>query len=439
MQLALVVWLALVVTARADDVIEAMPTITLADLLRAAQRDPPRVREALATLRRIASEQHLAEGAYYPRLTGEGTLGAQYDNRRVLPGESESGRIDSTSWAASASVTVDWPALDRARKHDVAAAKATTRAGEHGADERARSVTLEAVELYLRGLFAGELVRDAALTLDRRKQQQETIEALAKAGVRPKVDAVRARVDLLAASYALEVRQTDERAGFAALAASVGRAPEEGLRPLPLEADTFRGPSDVAAASALALTHRPEIAMQKEQLRALDESERAARAARLPTVGVIARGQALYFDVVRGAGIEGDQYAATGGAYLRYEGGDATVKRRRLVAQRRIDEARRALDATSLAIRAEAVDAAYAVARTRAQVEQATQVLEAAQVARTAQHERYAAGIASLLELLDAESIEQTARRARIEASRDHDLARARLLAVCGTLSARLR
>jgi outer membrane protein TolC len=415
------------------------PSITLAHLLRAAQRDPPAVLAALATLRRVSAEQSVAEAAYLPRLTGDGRLGTQYDNRGVLPGEAESGRIDSVSWLATATLNLDWTAIDVTRRHDIANARALTTAQRSAVLESRRAATMAAAELYLRALFAGELVGDAALTLNRRKQQQETIEALAKAGVRPTVDAVRARIDLVAASYTLDMRRTEEQAAFAALAASVGRAPEIGMRPAPLDAAVLVGPESVADTSALALQHRPELSQLRAQVQAFEKAAEAAWAGRLPSAGLYANGQASYLDVVRGSGIDGDQYVAGGGLYLRWQGGDAAVIRRRRAADGRVGEARRALQVSELGVRAEAVDAAYAAVRTRQQVEQANQVLEAAGVARTAQQQRYRAGVASLLELLDAESIEQTARRARIEAQRDHDLARARVLAVCGTLSERVR
>ncbi|MET0287431.1 MAG: TolC family protein, partial [Polyangiales bacterium] len=278
----------------------------------------------------------------------------------------------------------------------------------------------------------------AELTLTRRKQQQETIEELTKAGVRPAVDAVRARVELLGASYLFKMRQTEQRAAFAALAASVGGEPERGLQPAALDGSVFAGPTDVAEASTLAQRHRPELAQLRAQVEQFDESERAARGQRAPTGGVFARGSTTYYDVVKGNGIDGDQYTGGGGVYLRWDAGDARIVRGRKVARARIEEARTRLKRTELSVRAEAVDAAYAVQRAQSMLDQANQVLEAAKAARTVQHERYGVGMASLLELLDAEAIEQNARRTRIEAMRDFDLSRARVLAVCGTLGEQL-
>ena len=50
------------------------------------------------------------------------------------------------------------------------------------------------------------------------------------------------------------------------------------------------------------------------------------------------------------------------------------------------------------------------------------------------QNGRYLAGLASLLELLDAEDLEQEARQRRIEAQRDEAIKSAQLLSACGML-----
>ena len=71
--------------------------------------------------------------------------------------------------------------------------------------------------------------------------------------------------------------------------------------------------------------------------------------------------------------------------------------------------------------------------------ERAVAVLRAAEVTREAQNGRYRAGVASMLELLDAENLEQQARRQRIEAERDYRIASARLLWAGGRLDALAR
>jgi outer membrane protein TolC len=79
------------------------------------------------------------------------------------------------------------------------------------------------------------------------------------------------------------------------------------------------------------------------------------------------------------------------------------------------------------------------VVRAKIDLERAVAVLRASEVARDAQNGRYRAGLASMLELLDAENLAQQSRRASIEAERDHRLAGVRLLWASGRLAALAR
>lgn len=420
------------ITPTVDDSSEPPPqTITLRELLRAARRNPPAVLSALATLKRVEAEQSLAEAAYLPRVTGEATLGMQYDNRRVLPSQP---RLNSTSVLATTAFTVDWTAVDFGRKNSIESARAASVAQTLGVKVSERSAMLAAAELYLHALAASELVADAELSVQRRAQQQEAIGELSRAGVRPSVDALRAGVELTAARYVSEMRRIEELASFAALAVAVGEEPERGLRPAALPEGSFDGPNAVREISALAREQRPELKQLREQIRVQQEAYAAAVAERWPIAGLFASGQASYYGLLQGAGIEGDQYGASAGMYARWNAADPGVFRLRKVAEGKLMEVQRQLQASELSIRGEAVETAYAAQRSRAQLEQAEQVLEAARATRTAQHERYGAGMASLLELLDAEALEQTARRSRIEAVRDNELARARVLGATGTV-----
>ncbi|HTU61402.1 MAG TPA: TolC family protein, partial [Polyangiales bacterium] len=272
-------------------------------------------------------------------------------------------------------------------------------------------------------------------SVERRTQQHATIESMAKAGLRPSVDALRASVELLEARYLSERRVIEEQASFAALAAAVGRAPEVGLRAEPLPPDALAGPQGVAAVSDMARRQRPELGQLRELIQVEQESYDAAGARRWPTAGVYASGSAQYHHILAGEGINGPIYGSAAGIFLRWNAADPLIIRQRTVASRRVDEARRKLGEAELAVRREAVDAAYGEQRARALLEQTEQVLVAARATRTAQLERYQAGVASLLELLDAEELEQSARRARIEAARDHEIAKANVLAATGTLA----
>jgi outer membrane protein TolC len=288
--------------------------------------------------------------------------------------------------------------------------------------------------LYFRALAAEELVRDAALSVERRSQQQEAIEELAKGGLRPGVDAVRASVDVVAARYLFEMRTIEQQAAFAALSYAMGSRPDSGTRPAELSQGRPTNSIGLPGAVTLAEKRHPELHRRRSVLEAAHERYEEAGARRWPTMGVFAFGQTSYFSVLQGQGIQGDQYLTQGGVFVRWEGANPSVRRNVGVASARVLEARRALETAVLDVQKEAADAWYAERRARAGLEQAERVSEVAGTTRTAQLERYRQGVASLLELLDAEALEQAGRRARIEARRDYDIACVRVLAAIGEL-----
>src|SRR4029078_5350874 len=109
--------------------------------------------------------------------------------------------------------------------------------------------------------------------------------------------------------------------------------------------------------------------------------------------------------------------------YLRWNGLDPAVWFRGGTTDAAAAEAQRQLATTVQTITTEAAQAVYALERARIDLQRATAVLDVARATRESQNGRYRSGLASLLELLDAENIEQEARQRRIEAERDHAIA----------------
>ena len=416
--------------ARADDSVDA-PTISLESVLRRAASDPPTVKLAVATLARYEAERRYAQGKYVPVLTALGTAGASYDNRLVLP---QLPRIDSTSLTAQGTVTLDFAALDLSREYTIDAAHAAERAAGFGADAARRDAMLAAAELYLRASAARALVADAELNVERRSNQLTAISDLTRAGIRPPVDAQRAEIEAVSARFVLEGRQEDLRAACAALSAAMGQSPARLLCPEPITMDRFHVSVSPTRARELAAHHRPELRRLSSVAEARREEHSAAIAARLPVLGVSASGTASYLDVKTGVGISGSQFGGTAVGYLRWTGLDPAVWFRGGVTDSAAAEAQQQLAASTQAITAEAVQAAYALERARIDLERAAAVLDIARATSESQNGRYRSGVASLLELLDAESIEQDARQRRIEAERDHAIAVTRLVAACGLL-----
>jgi outer membrane protein len=409
------------------------PDISLREALRRARTDAPAVATAAAAYVLRQAEHSATKGAYFPVLTVQGTSGFGFDNRLVLPGAP---RIDSKSLSAQASVGLDWAALDLARGARVDAAAALEHAQALAARTTQRDAVLLAAELYVQAAAAVELARDAELSLTRRSQQESAIAELVQAGTRSPLDMERAKIETLSARYAHAASKIDEVAACAALSAAVGRSATQPVHARPDGLQALELELSPASALAAARTDRPELASQSAVIDARQRDYGAAIAARLPTVGVTAMSSISYLDVRAGAGIDGHQYGGSALVYLRWSGLDPAVWTRANVAGAAVAQAERELAARQHAIATQAVAAAYAAARANSELERAIAVLHASETTREVQNGRYRAGVASMLELLDAENLEQQARRRRIEAERDHYLAGARLLWASGRLEA---
>lgn len=447
MRACLLVVLSVLVGATQPGHAQAEIALSLSEVLRRASEHPPDVALARANVKRARAALYTARGAYLPRMSVDGSSGLGYDNRATTPNKiivppdvppeqrddflryARTPRYEATTLTTQGSLTVDYTLVDASRRPTIDAAAQSADADAHDLADVRRRAQLVAVESYLTCLAADALLEDARLTVSRRTEQVEAIARLVQAGVRPSVDLTRAQIDLVAARHGVEVRAIEVDAARGTLAVAIGNDPGQPVRPIAIDDARWPEPRDPAATRTAAVAERPELARLTASLGARRAEHRAARAARLPTLGLLGSGNLSHADIWSGTGIQGIAYGASGALALRWTALEPSVWRRPRLTQAELSVAEQTLNRTSLTVRATATEAAYAVKRTHALLDQATQVLATAEVARSAQLQRYRAGVASLLELLDAESIAQTARRQRIEAERDHRIARARLLA----------
>jgi outer membrane protein len=417
-------------TALAQESLHAEP-VTLKDVLARAERDAYGVLLAKATLDRFDALEDQAIAAYFPKLLAQAQAGFSYDNPRVLPGAP---RDDYKSFNAQGSLNLDWTLIDFARDASHGAARARTRAARHARQSAIRQALLAAVELVFRASAASALVEDAALTVERRTSQHDAASALVKAGTRSPLDAQRARIEMISAEFTLKARRSDQQAAFSALAVAMGLSPTRLVQPAPSE-NTFAGAVSPRRAEQLAYQNRPEV----QQLRAVVLSRRkehsTAIGQRLPTLGVSATGSLSHVSMIDDSeGIDGRQYGGNAIAYLRWSLLDPVIWTQGGVTEAGVLEAQRQLKFVAQTVMAEAVETSFLLQRAKTELDRAEAVLAAGRVTREAQNGRYRAGLASMLELLDAENLEQVARQQRIQAERDYRIASARLWAACGLL-----
>jgi|GEM_PF-2621796 len=455
--------------------------ITLSQLIQRARENPPAVVASLAALQRLEAQEFQAKGAYLPRVNVGVQGGYLYNNFPYLiskmqapravgappviqdpnnPTTPELGallqynadalnsqieasqqkptfgqqRVTNTSVNIAGTATVDWALVDFSRGGTVELAKAQRVQQEFAAATAQRVAIQAAVELFLRGVAAQGLVDDAQLSSDRRSDQLKSISALVRAGIRPSVDAQRAEIEAVAARHWLEVRIIEQQLTMASLSAALGEDPENPLRPVPVENDPFAIPETLRKATALAAENRPELRQAEAMVAASQADHRAAIGSRLPVLGVTGTAQLSYTKVDDGFGVTGRNLGGTALGYLRWNIFDPVTFRRAKVTSKAVIEAQKQFESVLLGVKQKVAEALYTAQIAKAQLDRATETLAAAATTRQAQNERYRAGVSTLLELLDAEELEQNARRGRIEASRDYDIARANLLAVCGTI-----
>ncbi|MFT3921668.1 MAG: TolC family protein [Myxococcales bacterium] len=455
--------------------------VTLAEVIARARTNPPAVLAALATLQRFQAQEHMAKAAYLPRVSVGAQAGYLYNNYPYLITEqtstlmapsfieaptggsltlqdrvqnletfanylNQSGdpkniqestrniRVKNSSLNAVGNATVDWTLVDFSRGGAIDSASAQKQQQAFAAASAQRTAIQAAVQLYVRGLSAQLLIDDARLSSERRTDQLKSIAALVRAGVRPAVDAQRAEIEAVAARHMLDIRTIEHQAAMASLASALGEDPASPMQPVVLEHDPFVAPNTLRDATELAVGHRPEVKQAESAVAASQANHRSAVGMRLPVFGASGTGSLSYTDVKEGKGIDGGQINGSAFLYMRWSALDVGVWRRAKVTSAAVIEAQKVFETTLLQLKAQVAEALYGAQIAKAQLDRATETLAAATTTRQAQNERYRAGVSTLLELLDAEELEQNARRSRIEASRDYDIARAQLLSVCGTI-----
>lgn len=421
--------------ALAEDVVH-LDVITLSDAMRRARQRVGPVLTSNAAYQRTKAQAKFARGARLPTVDLQGGAGVLYVNQPYLP---DTPRFESTAARVASSLSADWVAADGARTNSIAAADARSEAQAAAVADSEQQAMSNAAKAYVEAVAARELVEDVQLTIERRAGQLTVIRTLVQTGLRPDVDALRAEIDLKSARHALQIANLDADAAAASLASAVGESPTLLVHP-----DTFadsnlpaaRGPKEAAE---VALQRRPEL-RELEGTRAAAESDNLSdRRARWPKVGVAAGGTAEHREILTGTGIRGGIYAASAALYLRWTVVHPTISYAAGVSTAAAAEAGKRLASMRMTVENQGVAAAYEVQRAQVTVAQAEERLEDAIRTRDVQRNRYRGGLASLLELLDAENLEQNARRQSILALRDERLARIRLLGACGEIETLLR
>ncbi len=448
--LALVGWVSLGPPGLCPAASAAGPeALSLTAAVAVALREHPAIAASRAGAEAAAEGIVRERAGFLPRLEASGSF-----RRTTHPPEVFASKLDQERFSAEdfdidrlnrpnarsdfgASLSASWTLYDGGRTwHGWREA----RLGGQAADlvlERAR----QAVIAEVTGAYAGWLlardhlgVVEAALAASR--AHARLAEERHAAGLAVRSDLLRARVRVSELEQQRLDAESQIETARASLAAAMGRRrempgePADSLANLSA-ASRFRDPEPLDAWLARAAARRPdlrEMALHEEMARERVESARAGHRPRLDLVGDVQ----LHSEDFESSG---DHYAV--GAVVRlplFSGlavssavAEALARLRQVQAERRRAEDRAALEvrrahhALASAARREGVAAAAV-----AEAEEALRILS----------ERYAAGLATLADLLSAGAAVQDARRSLLQARHDLVLGRAELERAAGVLSA---
>lgn len=390
---------------------------------------------------RIAAQNRAMESArrsWFPTLTARALAGMDHDDRPVLTGTTTE-RLRASVAHVDGTATLDALIVDFGRRrHAIAAERALVLASEHALAEGERVVDLSVAELFVTVLAERSLVAEAERSLARQSELLRAVEALVEGKQRPRIDAQRLALEVDATRDAVKGARLLFERDRALLRSTLGLPPDQALDLQELDDRWFGEARSLAETLATTFSQRPTLKGVSALEHAAEERAVAARRATLPSLSaqanaLVRRDAPQDDDQVA----EGTRYALSGTVTLSWKLDLVAFNEARrsqadaLVASRSVDAERRRLQD-------ETVLSHYERERTEIALSQAQHILQAAEVTQLAQRRRYELGAASLLELIDAETLLSAAGVRVVQARLDFVLARVRVLASEGVLAQRI-
>jgi outer membrane protein len=266
--------------------------LTLGEVVASARSRSADAKEARAVAESAESAVDASYAGYIPRLSGD--LGGNRLWSHSYQPNPATGTLAGTaadSLNTNVGGNLQWTAWDFGRTTSaVGAAKADAKSQSARASGVANEVAKTAAVLFLTAVFDEELVGAAQSTLRLREKHANLSRALVASGMRPPIEEARARVELLMAK--LDVTKAEQQAAQdrVRLLTVLQMDPAESVhlvRPSVLPTLT----ADARRAADQALKNRPELEAANAGVTAQEENVDAAKAGRLPSIGVSLEGR----------------------------------------------------------------------------------------------------------------------------------------------------
>ncbi|HET7825608.1 MAG TPA: TolC family protein, partial [Anaeromyxobacter sp.] len=279
--------------------------------------------------------------------------------------------------------------------YDSASTRSAARAAAASADAARRQVRAGFAQAAWAAAAADEVVLASERAVESAAELTRSAQRRVRAGTAAPLDVLKAQTEQVRRESDLTRARADGERGRLALGILLGRdGPVRVAVPTAVEPEPSRGPALVDEA----LSRRPEIAAQEAQVAAADEAVRSARARILPQLSASA--SAFAQDVPLPTGKNDGWRVTLDLTWLAFDGGFREARQQQASAQRA--SARAAADAQRLAVVQEVADGVREldVARERLRLAE-TQGRLAADAAASAKRS-FDAGVASSLDVIDA-------------------------------------
>jgi outer membrane protein TolC len=407
--------------------------LTLGDAIQYGLDHYPSIRASVARVTAARSGVDLAQTAYLPRLdvgfqenraTFNNVSGLYFSNPFTQPisGPDLGRRSYTSAWGSAGGALAGWEPFDFGlRAANVRIAEAAEREAAAGAALTQLQVGLGVGDAFLGLIAAQETVKAMQADVERRRIFADTVSVLVKNGLRPGVEASRANAELAGARTQLIQAEQAEEIARASLAEILGVAGERiEIQPRPL----LSLPASRSLGEVLLASH-PQAKTQKATIDVFQSRKEALDRTWVPRLELqaafFARGSGWDNRGNRGSGADGlgpdsPNYAA--GLTVTFPLFDFAPVRARRATEQHNEEAERArYDQVLQELKSKDVKARATINGARRIADNTPVQLMAARDTETQARARYQAGLATVIDVADAQ-------RLLVQASIDDALAR---------------
>lgn len=306
-------------------------SFTIQEAVRLALDNYPAVRAALANIQVSAAGVDFARTIYLPRADVLWQINRATRNSvvgMVLPQPVVAGvsggigvNRNEMIWGSAAGVMINWEPFDfGVRGATIESAESSLRRASAAADITELQVATVAAEAFLNVVATEQTLRAAAAAVERARVFHEVVVARVEAGLRPGVDAARARAELAAAETQRIIADQNLRVARVVLAQYTGRAPEAiSVNPGPLLSLPADAPIPIPPPVPAGQAMHPVVV---EQNAAIEESRARLR---LFERSYFPRFNVLFNTSARGSGVRPDNTIKDGFGGLKPEVGNWAV------------------------------------------------------------------------------------------------------------------